>query len=68
MKSLYNLFIIIILCFCFIFSICLKVEAANVTPVSIIPNPFDPNTEQTTISYSLGDGAILQIKFMIMMV
>lgn len=62
MKSYYKSIIIITLCLFFIFAIILKAEAGNISNVSASPNPFDPNIENTTISYTLTNSAMLWIK------
>jgi len=51
-----------LICFFFIFGMTLKGEAANVSNVSADPNPFNPDIENTAISYDLNTSAILWLR------
>ncbi|MBW2644909.1 MAG: hypothetical protein JRE23_01795 [Deltaproteobacteria bacterium] len=51
-----------LICLFVIFGMTLQGEAANVSNVSASPNPFDPDTENTTISYDLNTSAILWLR------
>ena len=51
-----------LVCLFFIFSMALKGEAANVFNVSASPNPFNPDRENTTISYYLNNSAVLWLR------
>lgn len=52
----------VLVCLFFIFSMALKGEAANVSNISASPNPFNPNTEDTTISYDLNNSAVFWLR------
>ena len=66
MKLYYRLLIIIIFCLFLISSVPLTGKAANVSNVSVDPNPFDRNAippdNTTTISYDLTNSALLWLR------
>ncbi|MEW6067757.1 MAG: fibronectin type III domain-containing protein [Nitrospirota bacterium] len=62
MKRFYKFPIIAFFCICFILSMFVRGEAGNVSGVSVSPNPFNPDTETTTISYDLANSSILWLR------
>jgi len=65
MKGFYKLLIITFFCLCFVFSIAIKGEAANVSNTSVSPNPFNPyppDNQSATISYTLANSALLWLR------
>jgi hypothetical protein len=63
MKGYYNSTKIIILCLCFIFSMALKGEAANLNgyDISASPSPFNPTTQSTKIKYIVENDSIVRV-------
>lgn len=65
MKRYYKFAIIAFVCLCFVFSMFIGGEAANVSNVSVSPNPFNPyppDNQSTTISYALANSALLWLR------
>lgn len=58
----YKLTAIALICLCSVLCGAIKGETANVSNISASPDPFDPDTQSTTISYDLANSAILWLR------
>lgn len=65
MKRYYKFPITAFICLCFVLSMFMRGDAANVSNVSVSPNPFNPyppDNQSTTISYTLANSALLWLR------